>query len=116
MNLTTGRIDLFSSGMPRPRAAGFVTVFAEDRTADLWLKRNRVVLAAIITDDLKPRRCVDTLRCLLRPASRTALRSHHIALVKSLLILFGKDKYVSTLNTRNFNIRHIVTSWPQFDS
>ncbi len=42
----------------RPGAAGLVTIFAENRAADLWLEWHGVVPAAVVADDLEPRRRV----------------------------------------------------------
>jgi len=92
--------------MSSPRAAGFVTIFAEHRAADLWLERHGVVASAMIADDLKTLRSILALRSFLRTAFRTPLRLHHVTLVKDLLIFFAKDKNIFTLNTRYLDIRH----------
>jgi len=49
---------------------------------------------------------VNPLRRLLRSARRAALRRHHIALVKNILIFLRKNKYLSALDTRNLDVRH----------
>ena len=85
-----------------------MTIFAEHRTADLWLKWNLIVLAAMVADDLKPRWCILTQRGLFRAAFRTSLRRHHVPLIKHFLIFFGENKDLSALNTRDFYIRHNV--------
>lgn len=92
--------------MSGPRAAGFVTVFAEHRAPDFWLERHGVVASAVIADDLKTLRSILALRSLLRTAFRTPLRLHHVTLVKDLLIFFAKDKNIFALNTRDLDIRH----------
>ncbi len=92
--------------MSSPRAAGFVTVFAEHRAADLWLEWHGVVASAIVADDLKTLRRILARSSFLRTASGTPLRLHHVTLIKDLLIFFAKDKYIFALNTRDFDIRH----------
>ncbi len=93
-----------------PGPAGLVAILAEHGAADLWLKRYSVVLAAIIADDLKPRRCVRTKRSLFRAAFCAPLRRHHVTLVISFLIFFAENKDLFALDTRNIDIRHSVTS------
>ena len=89
-----------------PRAAGFMTIFAEHRAADLWLEGDGVMPSAVIADDLKPLWCILSGSGFLRTAFRTPLGLHHVTLVKDLLIFFAKDKNIFALNTRDFDIRH----------
>lgn len=96
--------------MSGPRTARFVAIFAEHRAADLWLKRHGIVPSAVVTNDLKTLRCTLAQGSLFRTASRTALRLHHVTLIKYLLIFFAKDKNIFALNTRDFDIRHRFTS------
>jgi hypothetical protein len=65
-----------------------------------------VVLSAIVANDIEAFRSVIAHDGFLRAALRAALGRHHIALVKHLLLLFGKQKDLLTLHTRNFYIRH----------
>lgn len=96
--------------MSCPRAARLVTVFAEHRAPYFWLKRNGVVTAAIVADDLKTLRRILAQRSLFRAAFRAPLRRHHVPLVIHLLIFFTKDKDLFALNTRDFDIWHSVSS------
>lgn len=98
------------SRKPCARPARFVTLLTQHRAADLWLERHSVVFAAVVANDLKPLWRIVAHRSALRPAARASLRGHHIALVKLLLVLFGKKKDLLALHTRNFDIRHRVTS------
>ncbi len=94
--------------MARPRAACLKTLLAEYGTANLWLKRNLVMPAAVVADDLKARGCIVAQRSLFRAALGASLRRHHVPLVKCFLIFFAKDKYLAALNTRDFNVRHTL--------
>jgi hypothetical protein len=87
-----------------------VTLATENRSSDLWLKRDLIVLPAIVANDLKAFRSRLTFRSLLRAALRTTLRSHHVALVENLLLLFGKQESFFALNARGFYVRHMVFS------
>ena len=89
-----------------------MTFFAQHSAADLWLERHLVVLAAMVANYLKSCWGVFAHRHLFRAALWTPLWRHHVALVKKLLIFFAKNKDLSALNTRNFDIRHGVTSDP----
>ncbi len=93
------------------RTAGLVTFPAKDRTADLWLEWYSIVFSAVIADDLIPRWGVFAKQSLFRSAFRTPLRRHHISLVKYLLVLFGKKKYLLALDTRDLDVRHSVYSF-----
>ncbi len=86
-----------------------MTILTQYRAADLGLKGHRVVLAAIIANDLKPCRTVFAQCRLLRTAFWAPLRRHHIALVKLLLLFLGKEKDLAALNTRYFGIGHVGT-------
>jgi hypothetical protein len=83
-----------------------VTLAAQNLAPDFRLKRDVVVLAAMVADDFVFLRRICALRRFFRAAFRTPLRRHHIALVKNILFFLGKEKDVFALNTRNFNIRH----------
>ena len=67
-----------------------MTVFAKHRAADLWLKRHRVVLAAMVANDLKSRRSILAERGFFRAALRAPLRRHHVTLVINFLIFFAE--------------------------
>ena len=86
-----------------------MTILAKHRAADLWLKWYRVVLAAIIADDLKPSGRIFAQGCFFRAAFRAPLRRHHIALVKLLLLFLGKKKDLAALYTGYFGIGHVGT-------
>jgi hypothetical protein len=88
-----------------------VTVLAQNGPTDLRLKRHLVVLAAVVADDVELAWRIGPECRLLRPASGTPLRRHHITLVKYLLILFRKDKDFSALNTRDLDVRHGIVSF-----
>ena len=88
------------------RFARVVAFAAQNLASDLRLKRNLVVFAAVVADDLEFGGRVFASRRFFRTAFRTPLRRHHIALVKNFLFLLGEKKNFLTLNTRNFNIRH----------
>ncbi len=92
--------------MTSPRAAGLVTIFAENGAADLGLERHGVVLAAVVADDLKTCRRVFARRRFFRTALCTPLRRHHVTLVKLLLLFLGENKDLAALNTRYFCIGH----------
>lgn len=83
-----------------------MTFFAQNRTSDFRLKRNVVVFAAVVADDLKFTRRVCAQSGFFRAAFRTPLRLHHIALVKCLLFLFREDKRIFALHTGNFYVGH----------
>jgi len=65
------------------------------------------MFAAVVTDDLETLPSVVACSRLFGTAFRTALGSHHIALVKDLLFFFRKKKSLFTLNARCFDVRHI---------
>lgn len=69
------------------------------------------MLTAIVADYFESRGSVVSQNCLLGSAFRTPLRCHHISLVENLLILFREKKYLLALDTRNFDVRHIVISF-----
>ena len=87
-----------------------MTFATEDRPPDLWLERNLVMLAAVIADDLEPLSGIVAFSRLLRAALSTALRRHHVPLVKDLLFLFGEKESVFTLNASGLNVRHGIFS------
>jgi hypothetical protein len=84
-----------------------VTFAAQDRAPDLWLEWNLVMLPAVVADDLKTLAHLVPGNCLLRAAFRASLRGHHIALVKYLLLLFGKKERFFALNASSLDVRHI---------
>ena len=86
-----------------------MTLAAEDSSADLRLKRNLVMLTAIITDDLKSLLRLIAFRRLPRPAFRTSLGRHHVALVEDLLFFFSEEKRLLTLNADRFDVRHFYS-------
>jgi len=91
----------------RTGLAGGVAFAAEYGAANLWMKGHVVMLAAIVADDVKALwRIVTYDRRLFSSAFCTALRRHHIALVKHLLLFFSEQKDLLTLHTRDFDIRH----------
>jgi hypothetical protein len=98
--------------MSGTRTARFVTIPAEYRSADLWLERNLIVLAAVIANYLKSLWCIFAKRRLFRAAIRTPLWRRHVTLIKDLLVLFSKDKDLFALNTWYFCIRHNIASFP----
>jgi hypothetical protein len=65
-----------------------------------------IVPAAMIADDLETRRRIIAFRRFFRATSLASLRRHHISLVESLLLFFGKNENFPALNTRDFYIRH----------
>jgi hypothetical protein len=83
-----------------------VAIATQNGPPNFRLKRNLIVLAAMIANDLESLRLIFTLPRFLRPALRTPLRRHHVALVKDLLLLFGEKKGLFTLNARCFDVRH----------
>jgi hypothetical protein len=97
--------------MSSPRAACLKTLLAEYGAANFWLERNLIVSAAIIANNLIPGRSIFALRSFFGAALSTSLRRHHVPLIKCFLIFFAKDKYLAALNTRDFNVRHSVTSF-----
>ena len=94
------------------RAVRFVAFAAENGAAGLRLKRDRVVLTAIVANDLKPSADIRPLGGLFRAAFWAPLRLHHVPLIKNVLIFFRENEYLSALNARDLNIRHSVTSDP----
>ena len=90
----------------RPRLAGSVAFAAQHGPTDLRMKWNLIVLSTIVTDDVKASRGLIADGSFFRAAFRAALWGHHIALVEHFLFLFGKQKNLLTLHTRNFDIRH----------
>jgi hypothetical protein len=72
------------------------------------LKRDLIVFAAVIANYFEPGRCILALGGFFRAALRTPLRRHHVPLVEHLLFFFTENEDLSTLDTRNFDIRHDV--------
>jgi hypothetical protein len=68
------------------------------------------MLAAMIAYDVKTLWRIFGPGRLFRAAFRAPLGRHHIALVKHFLFFFREKENFLTLNTRNFNIRHIISS------
>ena len=83
---------------------------AEYRASYFGLKRNLIVFTAIVANDLKSCRGALSNGGFLRAAFRAPLRRHHIALIKHLLVFFGKQEDVPALNTRDFYVWHISLS------
>jgi len=78
---------------------------------DLRLKRDVIVLAAMVADYLKTFRRTVTLSGFFRPALRASLRRHHVPLIKDLLFLFGEKEGLFTLNARSFDVRHTLSPY-----
>jgi hypothetical protein len=87
-----------------------MTFTTENRPTDLWLKRNLVVLSAVVANDLKALSCIITVNGFFRTAFCTALRRHHVPLVKDFLFLLGEKKRLFTLNASGLDVRHGVFS------
>lgn len=68
------------------------------------------MFTAIVANDLKSFWSVLSYRGFFRTAFRAPLRRHHIALIEHLLVFLGEDKDVLALNTRNFYVRHVISS------
>lgn len=83
-----------------------MTFATQNGASDFWMERYLVVLSAVITNDIETLWRIVTCRGFLGSAFCATLRSHHIALVKHLLFLFGEQKDLFTLHTRNFYVRH----------
>jgi hypothetical protein len=88
------------------RLAGRVTLAAKHGSPYLGMKRNLVMLSTVVAHDVKSSGRIVAAGRFFGPALRATLRRHHIALVKHLLFLFGKQEDLFTLHTRNFYIRH----------
>ena len=89
-----------------PRAACFVALLTHHRSAHFWLKGHGVMLAAVVANDLEPRRCILAGRGFFRATSRTPLRRHHVALVIKLLVLFCKEENLLALYAWDLDIGH----------
>ena len=87
-----------------------MTFPAQHRAADLGLKWNLIVFAAMIANYLEASWSSVTLTGFFRPALRASLRGHHVSLVKDLLFLFGEKEGLFTLNARGIDVRHGVLS------
>ena len=83
-----------------------MTFTAKNGSPDLGMERDLVMLSAIVTNDIETLWRIVTCRGFFGSAFGATLRSHHIALVKHLLFLFGEQKDLFTLHTRNFYVRH----------
>lgn len=83
-----------------------MTVAAQHRPPHFRMKRNLIVLSAIVANDIVAFRRILAYGSFFGAALWAALGRHHIALVEHLLLLFGKQKDLLTLHTRNFYIRH----------
>ncbi len=88
-----------------------MTFPAQHRPACFRLKRDLIVLAAIVANDLEAFRRLFVRSSLFRTAFRTALWLHHIALVESFLLLLREDEDLFALNTWDLDIRHDVRSF-----
>jgi hypothetical protein len=74
------------------------------------LEGHLIVPAAVIANNIKPFRGIFGQRRLFRTAFGTPLGRHHIALVEHFLFFFREKKDFLTLNTRNLDIRHSISS------
>jgi len=83
-----------------------MTFPAQNRAPDFRLKRNVIVLAAMVADDLKFGRRICSDSRFFRAAFLTSLRLWHISLIKNFLFFFCKKKRLSALHTRNFYVGH----------
>jgi hypothetical protein len=98
------------SGKPCSGAVRFVAFTTQDRPSDLRLKRDLIVLAAIVADYLETLWRVGSVRRFLGTTLCTTLRSHHVALVEYLLFLLCKQESFLALNARGFDVRHMIFS------
>ena len=87
-----------------------MTFSAKHGAADLRLKRNAIMLAAVVADDLKSLRSLVAVACFFCAAFRTPLRSRHVTLVKHLLLFLSEQENFLTLNARCFYVRHMGVS------
>jgi hypothetical protein len=83
-----------------------VALAAQNGAAFFWLKRYVIVLAAIVTDYLKPRSAIGCYGALSRPAFCTALRRRHVPAIKIFLIFLAEQKQFFALYAGQFRIRH----------
>jgi hypothetical protein len=83
-----------------------VAFFAHYGTPYFWLKRNSIVLPAVVADYLITSRSIRPERGLFRTAFWTPLRLHHVPLIEHFLFFFGKDEDLFALNAWNFNVWH----------
>lgn len=83
-----------------------MAVFAKYRPPNLWLKWDLVALTAMIANYIKPLGRIFPARGAFAATFRTALRRHHISLIKNFLLFFSKKKDLLTLNARCLYIRH----------
>jgi hypothetical protein len=90
----------------RTRLAGRMTFTAEYRSPDLGMKRDVIMLPAVIANDVESLRRIISRCGFFSTAFRTTLRRHHITLVKHLLFLFSEQEDLFTLHTRDLYIRH----------
>ena len=97
-------------GKASARAACLVTFATQHRPTDLRLKRNLIVLAAVVANDLESLSSVITVSGFFRTTFCAPLRRHHVPLVKDLLLLFGEKKRLFTLNACSLDVRHRVLS------
>lgn len=88
-----------------------MTLATKNRSSNFRLKRHLVVPSAVIANDLKALGRFVALACFFRAAFCTALRGHHVALIKDLLLLFREQKGLFTLNARGFYVRHMGFSF-----
>ncbi len=94
------------SSKPRPRTRCLVTFTAKDGAACLGLKRDLIMLTAVITNYFKTLWSIFTASRFFCTAFRTALRSHQILLIKDLLFFLGEEKCFLALNTNSFYVGH----------
>jgi len=69
-----------------------------------------IVLPTMVAEDLEPFWSVTALGSFFRTAFSAPLRSHHIALVKNLLFLFGEKESLFALNASVLDVRHMIFS------
>lgn len=90
--------DIYYLRRTRPGFAGAKAFLTEHGPPDFWLKRNVIVFTAIIANYLKFCGSVFPKCRLLRTAFIAPLRSHHIAAVKSFLLLVREKKDLLALD------------------
>jgi hypothetical protein len=67
-----------------------MTLLAQDCSADFWLERHLIVLAAVVADDLESRRSTISSNGFLGAAFQAALRGSEISLIEGLLFFLSK--------------------------
>jgi len=90
-----------------------MTFATQNGAPDFWLKRDVIVLAAMVADNFKLARRIRARRRFFRAAFQASLRRRHISLIKNFLFFFGKNKDFFALNTRDFYVRHRFLSFSE---